>query len=324
MKVGRLSLEGRVRALDVIFQKSRDKRDAHEKSREVLLDFAADPTTLTQIFQRHLRVASNLDSHHYPVLSIPIARTPSIELIANCWIPLPDRRTDLSTKAIHHHGEMLLSSVTVFGPGYEHWLLKAPPIESQKELYRLDLLERRIHGKGSVAFVDRRTAHVPFYPGSLSITIALWTSNRRTTWRDHLKRQPILQRNSLALRRAMNQLGLAKALDLKIVEYFDFTPTPLGFRVLRDRWEFPNGPNADYLVSLCSILQATRNEDLVTSSVLPALGTIDPRLSASISSDLASGKAIEAKLSPGHTGVEHANFTSADIEAAVRAGEGLQ
>jgi len=315
-----VSLDSYVEALDRAMRASRDKRASHGGVQELLREFATDPAVLKEILRRHLANPKNMNSRHYPVLSIPIARTASIELLANCWIPLPDSATNLSTKAIHHHGEMLLSTATAFGPGYEHWMFKTPQYDANHDIYDLELLERKVHAVGNVAFVDSRTAHVPFYPPSLTITIVLWTTSSPTTWRDHLKRRPALQRNSESLRELLKRVGLARALDLKIVEHFDFTPTSSGFRILKDRWEFPQGPNADYLASLFSVLQATKNEDLLSIIKTQATNPMvqDQALVMSLSSDLEAGRSIGARLSAGHTGAAHANFTAEMVEAALR------
>ena len=319
----RVSLDSYIEALDGAMRASSDKRASHGAIQDSLRDFATDPVVLKEILRRHIATPENMNSRHYPVLSIPIARTASIELVANCWITLPDSGTNLSTKAIHHHGEMLLSTATAFGPGYEHWMFRTPPYDANRDDYDLELLDRRVHARGSVAFVDSRTAHVPFYPPSLTITIALWTNSSPTTWRDHLKRRPALRRNSESLRRLLRRVGLARALDLKIVEYFDFTPTSAGFRILKDRWEFPQGPNADYLASMFSILQATKNEDLFSIARTHAKNPLvqDQALVMSLSDDLEAGRPIGARLSAGHTGAAHANFTAEMIEAALRSRE---
>ncbi len=67
------------------------------------------------------------------------------------------------------------------------------------------------------------------------------------TWKDRVKRIPMLQKNSAALRELAARVGLTRQLDLKVVEYFDFYPTGEGFRGIKERDEFERGPNADYL-----------------------------------------------------------------------------
>src|SRR5579862_3746967 len=113
-------------ALRAAFTDTRDKYSAHERARAVLLDMAASPAVLTALLDRHLSGAGALGAGHYPVVSLDIETNAHFGLVANCWIPLPDRDTNMTTKAIHHHGQLLLTTVTAFGPGYEHWMFTAP------------------------------------------------------------------------------------------------------------------------------------------------------------------------------------------------------
>ena len=172
----------------------------------------------------------------------------------------------MSTKAIHHHGDMLLTTATAFGTGYEHWTFATPcVVDAKREIYELKVLEQAPHPKNHVAFVDAYIAHLPLYPPDLTITYALWSSRFPTTWKDKLKRQPLLQNNSKRLRDLAAKIGLAKQLELKVVEYFDFYPSAEGFRGIKSREEFARTNNEDYLSSLFQIIQETGNEKTCSS-----------------------------------------------------------
>src|SRR5262249_779060 len=123
------------------------------------------------------------------------------------------------------------------------------------------------------------------------------------------------------LRTLARRVGLVSALDLKVVEYFDFCPVEGGFAVMKDRKEFPRGPVEDRLCSLFHVLQRTANEGL--ASVIRRrldVEELDCReVAVQLTSDLEAGRPIEGRLSPGHTGVPFANFTSADIGRALAA-----
>jgi len=245
--------------------------------------------------------------------------------VTNCWIPLPERQSDISTKAIHHHGNMLLSTVTAFGPGYEHWTFTRPEVlDVEAELYVMKLIERAPHPRHHVAFVDSYIAHLPFYPPDTSVTYALWSNKFPTTWKDQVKRLPVMQKNAETLRTLAVKAGLARQFDLKVVEYFDFYPTPEGFRGIRDRREFGRGPNEDYLHSLFHFMQVTGNDGLAPVVEELLNGDRPPenaQLVQRLLQDLRSGRAIEARLSPQHYGVARANFTRAEAERALAAQE---
>ena len=206
-------------ALEAVFRSAPDKHEANRRSAAVLQDMSGDPAFLAGALARHLRAPGALNQKHYPVVGFNAELNPHFGLAVNCWIPLPDRRADVSTKAIHHHGDMLLSTVNAFGPGYEHWTFTRPEVvDEESERYEMRLVERAPHPLHHVAFVDSYVPHLPFYPSETSITYALWSSRFPVTWKDRVKRVPVLQKNSAALRALAVRAGLARKLELKVVE----------------------------------------------------------------------------------------------------------
>jgi hypothetical protein len=319
-------LSGYIDALKNEFSRTRDKHAAHRRIVPILQDLAAHKELLPAILARHVSRPGILNSQHYPVVSCDIVHHSHFGLVANCWIPLPNRDTDVSTKAIHHHGEMLLTTVTAFGPGYEHWTFTTPELrDAARQMYAMNLIERGPHPLGHVAFVDSGVAHVPFYPEDLTITLALWSSRKPTTWKDRLKRVPLLHNHSSTLRRVGAALGFVRALDLKIVEYFDYSPTAHGFQGLKEREEFPRGPNSDYLHSLFHVIQRTGSAGVsaVIQRQLEQGGVQNSGLVRQLLEELRTGKAIEGRLSAGHYGVPRANFTSGSINQALQAARSM-
>jgi hypothetical protein len=306
-----------------IFQETPHKHEAHERSRQVLADMSGDASLLSVILEKHLSSPDALNRKHYPVISLELETTPDFELVANCWIPLPDRQTNISTKAIHHHGALLLTTANAFGSGYEHWIFSsATEVDPARELFSMKVIDRQPHLLHNVSFVDAHTPHLPMYPPACTITLALWSSKHPTTWKDKLKRVPLLKRNSAALRTLAARTGLTRQLDLKVVNYFDYYPTGDGFRGMKDRTEFPRGPNEDYLYSLFHVLQQTGNERLastVRQQLDASAAVLNKPLIEELISKLERGVAIEGRLSAGHYGVPHANFTRQDIERAIAA-----
>ena len=313
-------------ALKKIFASAPNKHEANYRSQPVLEEMSNDPAFLTSVLENHLRKDGALNTKHYPVVGIDIELNHLFGLVANCWIPLPDRATDISTKAIHHHGDMLLSTVTAFGPGYEHWTFKKPvAVDPTSESYSLGLLEHGPHPLHHVAFVDSYVAHLPFYPPGMTITYALWSSKFQPSWKDRVKRFPPLQKNSARLKEIAARAGMTKHLDLKVVEYFDFYPTAKGFCGIKERKEFERGPNTDYLPSLFQVIQETGNQQLipVLKQQLNSGRPLDnPELLADLIKQLESGRTIEGRLSPTHYGIERANFSKRDLEIALAAQAG--
>jgi hypothetical protein len=310
-------------SLKQIFSSAPNKHEANFRSQAVLEDLSNDPAFFTSVLEKHLQAPDSLNTKHYPVVGIDIELNHLFGLVANCWIPLPDRATDVSTKAIHHHGDMLLSTVTGFGPGYEHWTFKTPVVvDAATESYSLSVIDRAPHPLHHVAFVDSYVAHLPFYPQAMTITYALWSSKFQSSWKDRVKRVPLLQKNSARLKKLAARAGMAKQLELKVVEYFDFYPTAAGFCGIRERKEFERGPNEDYLVSLFNVIQETGNEQfapLLKEKLNGGTRLENPQLVAELTERLERGETIEGRLSPTHYGIERANFSKEDIERALSA-----
>jgi hypothetical protein len=306
-----------------IFRTSASKHEANARSTPVMEQISRRPEFIGAMLDRYLRTPGSLDRGNYPVVGIEVDLNPWFGLSANCWIPLPDRNTNLSTKAIHHHGNLLLTTATLFGPGYEHWTFTTPvEIEADRGLYRMELIESAAHPQHHVAFVDANIPHTPFYPPDLSITLALFSSRFPTTWRDRAKRLPGIRGREDMLRNAVRRLGLGTALDIKVVDSFDFFPTDDGFEVMRERKEFRLGPNADHVASVFHVIQRTGNEGLaqVVRERLGqgAIGAGREAVEALLP-DLERGRGIEARLSSDHYDKRYANFTREDIHSALAA-----
>lgn len=309
--------------LVAIFRTSATKHEANARAKPILEQLTRDPRFLSAVIAKYLTTPGALDKKNYPVVGMEIALNPWFGLVANCWIPLPGRETNISTKAIHHHGTMLLSTATVFGPGYEHWMFSMPqPVTKGSDVYAMKLLEAAPHPKHHVSFVDKWTAHAPLYPESLSITLALWSNSLPTTWRDRIKRLPVFKGRENQLRRLAVRLGLKKGLDLKVVDSFDFYPEEDGFKVTRDRTEFTLGPNEDHVCSVFHVVQQTGNEHLartVRKAIDARKVTTGRPAVERLVAQLEKGTPIEGRLSSGHYGVPRMNFTRAEIERALAA-----
>lgn len=310
-----------VSRLTAIFRKSSCKREAHMKSRGVMAEMSRDDRLLKNILQEHLATPHSLNSTNYPFLILNIEENPFYTLAAHCWIPLPDRKTNISARAVHHHGDILLTSTTLFGPGYEHWIFSKPiKVDSQREIFSLQLLERQIHALHHCAFVDLNMAHVPFYPPSLTVTIVLWSYHFPTKWRHYLKYIPGVRRHQDYFRKLAVRLRLISEVSPEATEYFEFYPSEEGFKGLKKMVDFQPGPNADYLYNLFHVLQRTGNEGLapiVRRHLDSGFRLENPNLITRLLEELDRGRDIEGRLSEGYFGALHHNFTKEMIERAL-------
>lgn len=309
-----------INELTRIFKTAPSKHAAHDRSRPLLQEMSADRSLITAILWRYLSTPGVLDENNYPAVGIDIELNPYYHLVANCWIPRPNRETNISTKSIHHHGHMLLTTVALFGPGYEHWLFTRPRlVDPDRELYEMDVVERKRHSLHHLAFVDAWIPHLPVYPERLSITLCLWSSQHRTTWRDYVKRIPFLKDHDAVLRQIAACAGLGRALDLKVINYFDYYPKgDEGFKGMKNRIEYARGPNEDHLHSVFHVLQETQHDrfaPLITRQLESGRVPFrNPDLIKRLVQDLERGRPIEGRLSACHLSLPHATFTTEAIE----------
>lgn len=308
-------------ALYRVFRAAACKHEAHQRSRRILEDVAADRQFITRVLRHYLLTPGVLNQRNYPVVGIDIELNAYFHLVANCWIPLPGKETNISSKAIHHHGNMLLTTLNVFGPGYEHWLFTKPELlDADRELYAMTVVERERHGLHNIAFVDAWEPHLPVYPGRLTITLCLWSHQHPTTWKDRIKRIPFLKQREATLRRWAEQMGFSAQLNLNVVRYFDYYPLEEGFKGMRDRMEFARGPNEDHLHSVFHTIQGTGNEALVPLVERQLEGGApleNPSLIKRLVQDVRDGRPIEGRLSGCHLNQPHATFTTEAIEQAI-------
>lgn len=322
METSNKHTERYLRQLRQCFRQHRDKREAHRAAREILGEASYDPMLLREALARTLHTPGSLARGHYPVIALPVAQELDFELVFNCWIPRPDRRTDHATKAIHHHGSLLLSTATVFGPGYEHWTFSPPEVvDPAEDRYRMRLLGAEPHPKHHVDFVDAQLAHLPLYPAALSVTLALWSGSAPTGAVDRLKRSRVLQRYRAPLKALAQRLRLTRALALNVIEFFDFVPRARGFWGMRQRVEFPLGSAHEHRQSVLAILQQTGNESLVDAARHAASRDGVSSEAAPLLSALARGDRLDGVLSAGHLDFPYAAFTRADITRALAAQE---
>ena len=311
-----------------VFKSSNDKRLAHQNSKEILRQMTSEPEIIKELLTYNINQEGFLAKKHYPVVELPIYRNSDFHIVANCWLPLPSKDTSISTKSLHHHGSMLLTSATAFGPGYEHWLFEKPVlVDEQNEVFSMKLIERSPHPRYHLCFVDSYSVHVPMYISELTITYALWSNSYSTSLLDKIKANKFISKNKKYLKSIANLFGLKKTLAIKSENYLDFYPVIGGFKGIKERSEveFSRGPKSDYLHSLFHIIQKTGNANVILKmnkdhlfSNNPDLTSQDKYLINEFINDLKEKKTILSRLTEElHYGFPRANFTNESILKAI-------
>jgi hypothetical protein len=308
-----------IAALHRELRSSSDKQAAHLRCHPILLDMSGDSALFRAILERHVLKPDSLNATHYPVVAFDLDEIDGYDgLAANCWLPLPGRETHVSIKSIHHHASWMLTTVTMFGPGYDHWTFTRPePLDHEQQLYAMDVRERSPHPVHHVAVVDAYEPHVPFYPPSLTVTLSFWTNQSPTEWKGQSQMPADDARQEI-----QSAAPGENARSEDVVEHVEFYPVAEGFRGLKERIDFELGPNEDYLYSLFHVIQQTGNEELAPLIEYRLNGNDaieNPALVRSLIKDLRSGLPIEARLSSGHYGLPGVNYTVQELEQAIAA-----
>jgi hypothetical protein len=312
-----------VAALHRELRSSSDKLAAHLRCHPILLDMSGDSALFRAILEQHILKPGSLNATHYPVVALDIHEIDGYDgLVANCWLPLPGRETHVSIKSIHDHASWILTTITIFGPGYEHWTFTRPePLDRAQQLYAMEVRERSPHPLHHVAVVEADVPHLPFYPPSLTVTLSFWTNQSPKKGQSQTPAEDAHQERQSAVTACKDGPG-ENVQSEDVVEQLEFYPVAEGFRGLKERIEFELGPNEDYLYSLFHVIQQTGNEELapLIEHRLNGNDAIEnPTLVRSLISDLRSGQPIEPRLSSGHYGLPGANFTLQELEGAIAA-----
>ncbi len=273
---------------------------------------ARDAGVLPDIIRNNLAKPGFLESRRVnPVLAMVIEKKDKFELIMHGWLPLPDRRTAISHQSIHHHGNLLLTSVGAFGPGYESILFR-PGFEISRKTGKTAMAAEKIYENPlyNIEFVDTDTPHIVFYPPALSITYALWSADRPPApLVKNSTNLALLQKYKPHVKAALKTFGLAGALGVNVVEYFDFYVDNGAVIAMKDRVKYPLGTHANFAQNLFYFMQATGFDDHNFVAGLP-----EP--TADIhhwKSQFLAGRAIPDLFDPIHLHVSKINLPRQDL-----------
>jgi hypothetical protein len=309
--------------LDRIFEQAPTKLEAHRRSEPLLRELVGHPRFLEATLAHHLEDPAALNTLNFPSIGINLSLTVHYTLVVNVFLPWPTGETDITLNAIHHHGQLMLTTVTAYGTGYEHWLFATPkPLHPAQHLFSLTLIERGLHPPQHLAFVDAYHPHAVMAPKSLTITLALWSSCRPTTWQDRAKRLAVFRGREKTLARVVRAMGLTRRLAVNDVNLLDYYPTTEGFKGMPEREQFERGPNEDYLYTLFHILQRTTDDRLASSIEQRLRGPKPPGNAALVTrllADLRAGNLIEPRRTAALHQLPHMNFRAADITQTLEA-----
>lgn len=236
--------------------KQPDLYQAHRDAEPVLIAAAKDRAFFEEVIRNNLSNTEYLNKvRHYPTISFPVEDNETFTVVANCFLPLPDASTETSFQSIHHHGKLLLSTVSAFGPGYESMIFKPGYTVNTESCETSMELDRFYHNElHNCEFVDAFVPHVVFYPTTPSITFALWSSGKHEAL-GKMKKLGALQAIKKPLKAIIKTMGLNEAAGINKIEFNDFYPENGQIMALRDRIGYPEGTNENWLQNVFSVVQ---------------------------------------------------------------------
>lgn len=302
-----------------IFQKEKDRYKAHQLATPVLKAMGADREVLFDVFRKSLSddefIAKN---RHYPTLAFEIYQDKNVGISGNCFMPVPDRRTDLSVVSIHHHGKLLLTTVAAFGPGYHSLLFKKGfTIDKGSLITRLEVEKDYQFTEGSIEFVDSDQPHVVFFPSGPSITFAMWAYRDTQAATQLLKNTFLVRKFKEPIRKTLKALGLVDKVGINVVEYLDFYPENGQIKALKDRISFAEGDNGNFLTNVFFVLQTAGFNDFAFLDELKAKHPANKTLHELIDR-LKSNEPIGDVFYDFHKNVQYVNFAKSEIMEALQ------
>jgi hypothetical protein len=243
-----------VKSLTLVFKKN-EPRVAHGIAKDLFIEMAKDRDVFFEIVKRNIQTKNFFSNKRInPVIAMTVVENPYITIIAHFWLPRPDRSTTITHQSIHHHGKLLLTSVSPFGPGYESILFrKGFQIDPISEHTTMQIDKYYANPLYNIEFVDSYVPHVVFYPKSLSVTYAAWTFDKHSLL-DRLRKHPLIQKNKKQIIDFLNRFQKIKPAINKI-EYFDFYPETNHLQAMKERVMYPVGSNENFIQNVFYIIQ---------------------------------------------------------------------
>jgi hypothetical protein len=302
-----------IKNINDIFKNERNRYKAHELCKPLLLEMAKDQSILFEIIKQNLQKPDFFQQKRInPVIALDIAINETISFVAHCWMPLPDKRNDITHQSIHHHGKLLLTSVAAFGPGYESIIFKKGfSIDKISGLTNMKIDKIYTNPYLNIEFIDVNTPHIVFYPSEFSITYALWT-NVEEARSENMKKIGFVNKYKKQLRKAIDFFGAAKLFGLNTIEYLDFYPNENKIIAMKSRVMYPAGSNESFLYGLFSFLQTVKYNDTVAlKNVLCKTSESNKGLAQRLFEKFNSNEPINDVFEKEHLNIPKINFEKA-------------
>jgi hypothetical protein len=243
------------------FEKNDNYFVAHDQIKGLLIEMAKDKSILHEILKENLKNKNYPSNKLSSVIDLEIFKNENITIMGHCFMPLPNRNTEISHHSIHHHGNLILSTVSAFGKGYKSILFDKNFTKNADNSINLKKLKIYVNELNNYEFIDSFQPHVVFFPEDLSITYVVWSSENKKNL-DKLKSLKFIQKNKDFFKALLIKLRLNRFVNVNMDTEFDFYVSHNKIFNIKERVNFPKARTKEnYLQNLFYILQETEFND---------------------------------------------------------------
>ncbi len=302
--------------LNQIFSEN-DRYKAHELSRSILTEMAKDQNHLFEVIANEVKKEGFFNQNRInPVLAYKIEENQDFSIVAHAFMHLPDRNTDITHQSIHHHGNLLLSTINCFGEeGYESMLFNKG-FEIQGEEARMSLKKQYKNKLHHYEFIDSHSPHVVFYPKDICITYAMWSTDKKGA-AEGLKKLAWLKPFKSQLRNLISHLGLAKALNLNEIKFLDFYPKDGRVIPMKERVRYPESNQEDFIANSFYLWQQIGwNDTELLEMVISKQDDETQKMLVPYWEKFKAGIPLEASIAPQHLNIEKVNIPRIELDKA--------
>lgn len=151
--------------------------EVHLRSHETLSAISENKENLTFIFkwfiERYYDIFQNLSISGDFI--IPLYGCNAFTLDGGIFSPFD---TNYSYATMHNHDDVQLSTVNLFGSGYNSLIFQQGFTRLDNNEVNIEPEVYKTHTLGNIEFIDCNTAHTVFFPKDLTITLTLWSSSK--------------------------------------------------------------------------------------------------------------------------------------------------
>lgn len=106
---------------------------------------------------------------------IPIYNSHAFSFDAGIFSP---HDTNYSYATMHNHDDVELSTINIFGSGYNSLIFKEGFETLSGDEVKIELDAYKRHSLENIEYIKNNVAHTVFFPKDLTITLTLWSSSR--------------------------------------------------------------------------------------------------------------------------------------------------